>query len=282
MSAFRILGLFIGLGSAFGTFAQEASTPAACPILIQQIHPHWIFGEGDPWGSYLLVVFKNTSSKTIAAVRFGVSFVDALADTHQSVYSYDSDSTVKPGKSSKPEWSDGVYAGSLGHKVGAIVWVEKARFADNTFFMDDGSHSCGAQNTVAGQLTAPPHPSQTATPAPSNPLPEEVLKNSEAGKGSPAAAASLASVGHVLSPQELADLVQKGQASKCAVVTVPPGAEVDIDGNKAGVSPFAFVLLKQGDTPRTITIKMNGYKTIEKTFVPDGKTIPIGLTLEKQ
>ena len=117
---------------------------SSCPIGIKQIHPHWLFGDGDPWGSYLMVQFTNNSSKTIAAVRFGVAFVDALADTHESVYSYDSDSTVKPGKSSHPLWSDGVYAGSLGHKVGAIVWVEKLRFADNTFFVDNGTHSCGA------------------------------------------------------------------------------------------------------------------------------------------
>jgi hypothetical protein len=65
-------------------------------------------------------------------------------------------------------------------------------------------------------------------------------------------------------------------------VTVPAGAEVEIDGNRMGVSPLAFVLLEHGDTPRTITIKMNGYKTIEKKVVPDGKTIPIGLTLQKQ
>jgi hypothetical protein len=92
----------------------------------------------------------------------------------------------------------------------------------------------------------------------------------------------LANVGHELSPQELAELVEKGQASKCAVVTVPPGAEIEIDGNKAGVSPLVLVLLKQGDTPRTVTIKMSGYKTVEKKVIPDGKVIPIGLALEKQ
>lgn len=127
-----------------GRAAVEERLSAACPIEIKQIHPHWIFGSGDPWGSYLLIVFTNNSTKTIAAVRFGVAFVDALGDTHNSVYSYDSDSTVKPGKSSKPEWTDGVYAGELGHKVGAIVWVEKLRFADDTFFVDDGGHTCGA------------------------------------------------------------------------------------------------------------------------------------------
>jgi len=98
--------------------------------------------------------------------------------------------------------------------------------------------------------------------------------NSEAAKSSPAAAAALASAGHAHSQQELAELVQKGQASRCAVVTVPPGAEVYVDGNKAGLSPLAFVLLKQGDTPRKITVKMTGYKTVEKAVVPDGRLFP--------
>ena len=110
----------------------------------------------------------------------------------------------------------------------------------------------------------------------------QLASNSEAAMVSPAAAAALASVGRILSPQELSDLVEKGQASRCAVVTVPSGAEVYVDGNKIGVSPVAFVLLKQGDTSRSVTIKMTGYKTVEKAFVPDGKTIPIGLALEKQ
>lgn len=124
----------------------EQRQPSNCPIEIRRLNPHSISepGGGDPWGSYLMIQFSNVSPKTIVAVRFDVSFVDALGDKHESVYSYDSDSTVKPGKTSRSAWGDGVYAGSLGHKVGAIVWVQKLRFADDTFFRDDGSHSCGA------------------------------------------------------------------------------------------------------------------------------------------
>ncbi len=137
----------------------------------------------------------------------------------------------------------------------------------------------------------PPNPSlstkQTSAAADANQMQSDidlqaVMANSEAGKASSAAAAALADVGHMLTPQEMADLVSKGEASRCAVVTMPPGAEVEIDGNRAGVSPLAFVLLKHGDTPRVITIKMNGYKTVEKKVIPDGKTIPVGITLDKQ
>ena len=97
-------------------------------------------------------------------------------------------------------------------------------------------------------------------------------ENIEAGKTSPAAAAQLAQDGHSQTPQEQAQLIQNGQASKTAVITSPAGAEVYIDGNKGGVTPLVFVLIKR-DAPRTITIKLAGYKTVEQTYVPDGKPI---------
>jgi len=123
------------------------------------------------------------------------------------------------------------------------------------------------------------------SPAPAVVLPEatkqSIVANSEASKSSPAAAAALADIGHMQTPEEMTALVQEGKASKCAIITSPPGAEIDIDGNKAGVSPLVFILLKKGDSPRTITIKMDGYRTVEQSVVPDGETIPIGLVLEK-
>jgi hypothetical protein len=123
-------------------------------------------------------------------------------------------------------------------------------------------------------------------PPQQSPLPDagmrQITANSEAGRSSPAQAALVANVGHVPGAKELNDLIQDGRASRCAVVTMPSGAEIFIDGNRAGVSPMAFVLLKQGGTPRVVTLKLSGYKTVEKSFVPDGKTIPIGLALEKE
>lgn len=116
-------------------------------------------------------------------------------------------------------------------------------------------------------------------------LPEGFKKtlsqNTEASKASPAAAASLVEAGHAYTPQELAQLVKEGKGSKTAIVTSPADAEVYIDGNKAGVTPLAFVLLRR-DSPRILTIKLAGYKTVEKQLVPDGKAIPIAITLEKE
>ena len=107
-----------------------------------------------------------------------------------------------------------------------------------------------------------------------------VKENSEAGKTSPAAAAQVAYQGHLMNVQEQAEAVRNGRASITTVVTSPLGAEVYIDGNKGGVTPLQFFLNKR-DSPRTVTIKLAGYKTVEKACVPDGKPISIAIALEE-
>jgi len=246
-------------------------SPSPCPIEFQKVDPHSIpltsgllGSDADPWDHYLRIEYKNVSDKTIIAIRFGVSFVDAMAEAEQSVYSYDSSSIVQQGKTEKPYWGDGVYFHQYGYRMSAVAWLEKVRFADNTFFVDDGSHFCKFPKPAA----ALPTPEQTRTMAAANSL---------AAYGSPAAVAD-----HVSSPQEIADAIQNGQASRCNIATVPFGAEVDVDGNRAGVTPVIFALVRKGNTPRKITIKMSGYKTVEKNIVPDGKPITIAVDLERR
>jgi hypothetical protein len=107
------------------------------------------------------------------------------------------------------------------------------------------------------------------------------IVNSEASKSSPAAAAQTAQDGRAGTSQELARLIEKGQASKTEVITSPAGAEVYVDGNKAGTTPLDLVLMKR-DNPRALTIKLPGHKTIENRLVPDGKNILIAVFLEKE
>ena len=76
-----------------------------------------------------------------------------------------------------------------------------------------------------------------------------LIENSEASKTSPAAAAQSAQDGHVDTPQKMAQLIETGKASKIGIITAPEGAEAYIDGNKAGVTPLVFVLIKR-DNPR--------------------------------
>ena len=102
-----------------------------------------------------------------------------------------------------------------------------------------------------------------------------------AGKNSPAAAAALAEAGRIHSQEELAEMVERGEASRCAVVTDPPGAELEIDGNRTGITPFAMVLIRHGDAPRVLVIKKPGYETVERKVFPDGKTIPVQIKRRK-
>ena len=107
------------------------------------------------------------------------------------------------------------------------------------------------------------------------------IVNSEASKTSPAATAQSAQYIHADTSQEMAWLIGKGQASKTEIITSLAGAEVYIDGNKAGTTPLELVLIKR-DNPRVLTIKLQGYKTAEKTLVPDGNNITISVVLESQ
>lgn len=83
-------------------------------------------------------------------------------------------------------------------------------------------------------------------------------------------------------PEELAEWIKMGKASRCVIASVPAGADIYLDGLKVGVAPIVFVLLKRGDAPRVIEIRMAGYRPIEKQVVPDGEPIILGLDLEKQ
>jgi hypothetical protein len=89
-----------------------------------------------------------------------------------------------------------------------------------------------------------------------------------------------ARTGHGYTPAEFEAMRKQNKASVCFAVTYPQGAEVYVDGLKAGVTPLGFSLIRH-DTDRVVTVQLPGYKTVEKKLMPDGSTFSIGLTLEK-
>jgi hypothetical protein len=117
-------------------------------------------------------------------------------------------------------------------------------------------------------------------------LANQIRANNTESDSSAATSASkswdLASSGHILTSDEELNAVKNGQASLCLIVTTPTGAEIYIDGNSSGKTPQGFKLMRHGDTPRVIAIKMEGYVTVEKSFIPDGTDIAIRLDLEKK
>ena len=82
--------------------------------------------------------------------------------------------------------------------------------------------------------------------------------------------------------QQMSEQVQEGKASRCTVVTVPAGAELEVGGVKLGVTPVSLMFFQKGAGKRTLTLRLAGYKTVTKEVVPDGKDLRLEVTLEKQ
>ncbi|MGA2569784.1 MAG: PEGA domain-containing protein [Terracidiphilus sp.] len=82
-----------------------------------------------------------------------------------------------------------------------------------------------------------------------------------------------------LTEEERTQRIKSGRASRCTIVTSPPGAGIYIDGTLAGESPTSFVLI-QRERYRDITIQMSGYRPFERGVWPNGENLQITVTLE--
>jgi hypothetical protein len=72
------------------------------------------------------------------------------------------------------------------------------------------------------------------------------------------------------------------QALYCLIVTKPDGAEIDVDGVRTGQSPLFLRLLSKGAADRVVTLKKEGYLTVEKRFRPDGKDLQFDIDLVRK
>jgi hypothetical protein len=126
------------------------------PVEVVRVEPHShtlcaLAQSNDPWGSCLLIAYRNISDKAITAIRFEVTFINAMKESEPSAYSYDDTSKVKPGKTRTTLWGDGVYWHQYGDKMEANVRVVKVMFADGTFWQGGPSASELAQRKLFAQ-----------------------------------------------------------------------------------------------------------------------------------
>jgi PEGA domain len=77
-----------------------------------------------------------------------------------------------------------------------------------------------------------------------------------------------------MTPELAAQLIQSGQASQLVVVSVPPGADIYVDGTKLGKTPFSILLMKK-DLDRTVTLRLDGYKDFEQKLAPNGQPLQL-------
>jgi hypothetical protein len=176
---------------------------------------------------------------------------------------------------------------------GQQVYARSAKKRGVKSAAEDIAKHLGEQLRANGQGMTRPQESNTSAALPTAALTIQqveadpaqratLISNMAESKTSAAAAAALADADGVhYGPAELAEKIREGQASRVAVLTAPAGAEVYLDGNKLGITPIAFVL-QSHDVPRIVTLRMNGYKTVERELLPDGKTIPVSVALEPE
>jgi PEGA domain len=177
-----------------------------------------------------------------------------------------------------------------GKEILTTGWFEPAVAETNTTTLcGSGKLSPSVAAEVCGQNAIAMHPTGAASPAATVSAPAHVtaaapLVTPRASQEAidPRETADPQEPNHSqepTDPQEIDRLVEAGMASRGVVLTVPPGAEVHIDGKRVGATPYSFVLLRNGETPHTITVVKDGYAEIEKSVIPDGSPIHLELIL---
>jgi hypothetical protein len=141
-----------------------------------------------------------------------------------------------------------------------MVWPQKIMFEDSTYWIDDGSQSCGNVKFAAPQISQPVQPPVQPQQPQTSPTVQRIIPND---------------------PNTPAPPLPANVGSFTTVVTDPAGAGIAVDGKSTG-GKTKFLLLNKTGAERTIVITMKGYKTVEKKLIPDGKPITLNIKLEKE
>jgi hypothetical protein len=116
---------------------------AQAPVEVVKVEPHSHTrcalaslgsNDPDPWGSCLVIWYKNKSGQRITGIRFDVNFVSALKEVDANVFSGENTITVKPGKTAMGIWRDGEFWHQYGDGMSAQVRVARVMFSDNTLW----------------------------------------------------------------------------------------------------------------------------------------------------
>jgi hypothetical protein len=149
---FRTFSLIIGfMTMAVPSFAQKGvdsqDVLKKCPIEIIFVGPQaTVYGRV---GKYLEIQYRNISGKTIKAVKFGALFFNALDEPTDSYTRYIDSQGIKwddeksDARFPQPEVS-GYWSQYFDTVDKADAYVIKVKFADGTFWQDDGSYRCNA------------------------------------------------------------------------------------------------------------------------------------------
>ena len=206
-----------------------------CPVQIEKIGNGakagmmaGLLGAG-PLGHPLEIRYANRSDKPVAAIRFGVGYLNSMHEL-----SYVGTVDTKDSHLLKPGKSYGVVSSEIfGTEKKPMAWVEKVRFSDDTYWSDDGSRSCG-------NFQPPP----------------EIPSNTDSTKSLRTPAPRLVSS---LPSTEVARMIRAG-ARTTYISSYPIGSEVMMEGKSLGLTPLIFVL--QPSEQYDVSVIADGYKPV--------------------
>jgi hypothetical protein len=93
-------------------------------------------------GHYLETQWLNESGKEIKAIESGTEYIDVMGDRSVgSLLVSQNSKPIKPGETHRG-YSEDVIDRLVNGKGEVTVWVSRIRFIDDTFWSDNGSHSC--------------------------------------------------------------------------------------------------------------------------------------------
>jgi len=97
---------------------------------------------------YLDMRMRNNSSKPIAAIESVVVYANKMGDeTMRDTLVSQNTKPIKPGEEHKSYAMDRAERTQNG-TGDVILYISRVRFEDNTFWQDNGSHSCSLSNKV--------------------------------------------------------------------------------------------------------------------------------------
>lgn len=113
---------------------------AQCPVQVTKAFTRGVYRESGGRLSFpsMVIHFTNVSDKVIVGTKFSAYYTNAVGDKRESVNTFTTGDTVKPGKSKRVEFNQ--------YDTNSIkapsVYVLKVKFQDGTTWEDDGKRSC--------------------------------------------------------------------------------------------------------------------------------------------
>lgn len=204
-----------------------------CPIQIEAVH------RAKPDSSLLRIAYRNDGPFPVRGTEFRAPGVNSgkRPPKPQRILAF---GVVTPGDDGVADWNAEKFRKKTKADPTILIWPALVELGDSSVWHGNAV-LCGVtvdKGTLAITKTSPVQTAKTSVP----------------------------------NARNVKTLVSEGRASIVHIVSMPPGAEVDVGDWKLGTTPITFALLASPDgTPRSITISKPGYTLAGHDVTPNGE-----------